>query len=148
MRSMNLLENLEFHDDNPYAQPLFVDSHGRALRFTLKPGQSIGRHNAPDSPFYVVVLKGHGIFAGEDGQEHRVGPHTLLIFDPGENHQVRAVNEEFGLCRISPRRAGDATGSSGWRDRTRPASLDDKKTLAGDKTNRHRRACSVHRIIL
>ncbi len=119
MRSINLLENLEFHDDNPYAQPLFVDSHGRALRFTLKPGQSIGRHNAPDSPFYVVVLKGHGIFAGEDGQEHRVGPHTLLIFDPGENHQVRAVNEELvfaGFLHGVPGTRPDHLGGEIGRD--------------------------------
>ena len=95
MRTMNLLEDLEFHEPNPYAQPLLVDQHGRVIRFTLKPGQSIREHHASGSPFYVVVLKGHGVFVGANGEEQQVGPDTLLVFDPGENHEVRAMDEEF-----------------------------------------------------
>ncbi len=95
MKTMQLLEKLEFHDSNPYAEPLYVDENGRALRFTLKPGQSIAEHSAPHSPFYVVVLKGHGMFAGADGKEQRLGPNTLIIFDPGENHAIRATDEEL-----------------------------------------------------
>lgn len=95
MRTMQLLEDLEFHDRGPYAQPLLVASWGRILRFTLKPGQSIREHNAPNSPFFVVVLKGEGVFAGGDGKEQRVGTNSLLIFDPGEDHSVRALDEEL-----------------------------------------------------
>ncbi len=95
MRTMNLLEGLEFHDRNPYAQPLFVNEGGRVLRFALRPGQSIQPHEAPDSPFYVVVLQGHGMFAGHDGREQEFGPHSLLIFDTGEKHSVRALDEEL-----------------------------------------------------
>ena len=95
MKTMHLLEALEFHDKDPYAQPLFVNEAGRILRFTLKPGQSIREHNAPNSPFYVVTLKGHGIFAGSDGKEQRFGPNSLLVFDPGENHIIRAEDEEL-----------------------------------------------------
>ncbi len=95
MRNMNLLEDLEFHDGHPYAQPLLVDKNGRVLRFTLKPGQSLKEHNAPTSPFYVVVLKGKGMFAGGDGQEQEFGPDALLIFDLGENHTVRALDEDL-----------------------------------------------------
>ena len=95
MRTIQLLEDLEFHDDNPYAQPLLVDKAGRILRFTLRPAQSIAEHDAPHSPFYVIVLKGHGMFAGGDGQEYRFGPNSLLIFDPGENHAIRALDEEL-----------------------------------------------------
>jgi quercetin dioxygenase-like cupin family protein len=93
MKSINLLEKLEFRDKDPLAQPLHVDRHGRALLFTLKPGQSTREHNAPSSPFYVVVLQGNGIFAGGDGIERTFGPNTLLIFDAGENHFVRAVDK-------------------------------------------------------
>jgi quercetin dioxygenase-like cupin family protein len=93
MKSINLLENLEFRDKDPLAQPLHVDRHGRALLFTLKPGQSIREHNAPSSPFFVVVLEGKGIFAGKDGIEQAIGPNTLLVFDPGENHSVRALED-------------------------------------------------------
>lgn len=95
MKTTHLLENLEFRDKDPYAQPLFVDKTGRVLRFTLLPGQSIKQHNAPDSPFYIVVLKGQGIFAGGDGQEQQCGPNSLLVFDVAENHTVRALDEEL-----------------------------------------------------
>lgn len=95
MRSTNLLENLTFHDDHPFAQPLYVDEDGRVIRFMLKPGQSIIEHNAPSSPFYVVILKGRGVFAGADGVEHTFGPNTVLLFDKGETHAVRALDEEL-----------------------------------------------------
>jgi len=36
------------------------------------------------------VLKGKGIFAGKDGKEQSLGPNSLLIFDPGERHYIRA----------------------------------------------------------
>ena len=64
MKTMQLLEGLKFTDKAPNSEPLFVDAQGRVLRFTLKPGQSIREHNVPHSPFYIVVLQGHGLFAG------------------------------------------------------------------------------------
>jgi quercetin dioxygenase-like cupin family protein len=99
MKSVQLLESLEFHDRNPYAQPLFVDPTGRILRFTLRPGQSVQEHQAPHSPVYIVVLKGHGLFAGPDGREERFGPNALLIFGAGENHSLRAVDEDL-VCVV------------------------------------------------
>lgn len=93
MKSMQLLEQLEFHDPDPYAEPLYVDENNRVIRFTLKPGQSIIEHNAPHSPFNVVVLKGRGMFAGSDGKEQSFGPNSLLTFGPGENHAIRALDE-------------------------------------------------------
>ena len=95
MQTAQLLADLVFHDKNANAQPLFVDQQGRILRFTLKPGQRIREHNAPHSPFYGVVLKGEGMFAGGDGKEQRLGPNSLLIFAQGENHQIRALDEEL-----------------------------------------------------
>jgi quercetin dioxygenase-like cupin family protein len=61
----------------------------------LKPGQSIEEHNAPSSPFYVVVIKGRGMFSGADGVEREFGPDAILIFDKSENHTVRALDEEL-----------------------------------------------------
>lgn len=95
MRSTHLLENLEYHDEHPYAQPLYVSEDGRVIRFMLKPGQSIQEHNAPSSPFFAVVLKGRGMFAGADGVEREFGPNDILIFDKGEIHAVRALGEEL-----------------------------------------------------
>lgn len=95
MKSFQLLKDIEFHNENPYAQPLQVDEYGRLLRFALKPGQVVREHNAPHSPVYLVILQGNGLFAGADGVELECGPNTLLTFEPGERHIVRALDEEL-----------------------------------------------------
>ncbi len=95
MNATQLLEKLEFHDKNPYAEPLLVDEMGRILRFTLRPGQSVREHNAPHSPVYLVVLQGHGMFAGGNGPEQEFGPHSLLTFAAGEEHAIRALDEDL-----------------------------------------------------
>lgn len=95
MKTMQLLQGLKFNANEAHAEPLYVDKLGRAILFTLKPGQSIKEHNAPNSPFYAVVLKGQGLFAGDDGKEQALGPNALLIFDPKENHAIRALDEEL-----------------------------------------------------
>jgi quercetin dioxygenase-like cupin family protein len=113
MKIAQLLEGLEFHGENPYADPLFVDKYGRIIRFTLRPGQEIIAHDAPHSPFYVVVLKGRGVFTGDDGREQSLGPNALAIFDPGEMHAVRALNEELvfvGFLHGTPLKTTDDIG--------------------------------------
>lgn len=91
MKSINLLENWEFDDKGPHADPLHVNKNGRVILFKLKPGQTIREHNAPSSPFYVIILGGRGIFTGGDGVERIVGPNNLLVFEPGEQHSVHAL---------------------------------------------------------
>lgn len=113
MKTMKLLEELEFDTKDAHAQPLFVDRNGRVIRFTLKPGQSLKEHTSPNSPFYVVVLKGNGIFASREGKEQPVGPNSLLIFDPKETHTVRALDEELvfiGFLRGEPSNVSMRTG--------------------------------------
>ncbi len=105
MKTIDLFENAKFWDKDAHAEPLHVDREGRAILFTLKSGQSIREHNAPSSPFFVVVLKGKGIFSGGDGVEHTCGPNTLLVFNAGENHAVHAVDGELvfiGFLHGSP----------------------------------------------
>lgn len=113
MRATDLLKNLEFHDSHPYAQPLYVDEDGRVIRFMLQPGQSIAEHDAPSSPFYVVVIKGRGLFAGADGVEHEFGPHSVLIFQKGETHTVRALEEELVFVGFLHGVAGTRPGKIG-----------------------------------
>ncbi len=93
MKTINLLEDLVFQDKVPHAQVVHYDVQGRAIRFMLRPGQSIREHNAPSSPFFAIVLKGRGTFAGDDGIAHTIGPNTLLIFNAGENHAIQALDE-------------------------------------------------------
>ena len=109
MKSKQLLVDLEFHDAVPFAQPILVDQYSRILRWMLKPGQQIAEHKVPDSPFYVVILKGRGMFAGQDGQEQEYGPHSLLIFEQGELHTLRALDKE--LIFISFLQGKDDMGS-------------------------------------
>jgi quercetin dioxygenase-like cupin family protein len=95
MHTVQLLENLEFRDNHPYSQPLWVAQDSRILRFTLRPGQIVVEHQAPHSPVHIVVVQGQGMFAGGDGQETRFGPNALLIFDAGEAHSIRALDEDL-----------------------------------------------------
>jgi quercetin dioxygenase-like cupin family protein len=95
MKSLALLDDLVFRDDNPKAQPILVDAHARILRFTLRPGQKIKEHQSPNSPLYLVVLEGKGIFAGSDGKHVEFGPNSLLIFDQAENHSIEALDNDL-----------------------------------------------------
>ena len=92
MKVIDLFENWQFDKKGPHAEPLHVDRNGRVILFTLKPGQAVREHNAPSSPFYVIILGGRGIFTGGDGVERVVGSNALLVFDPGEQHTVRALD--------------------------------------------------------
>ena len=95
MKTILLSENVTFHDDQVHAEPLHVDQHGRVLRFALKPGQAVKEHSAPHSPVNIIVLQGHGVFAGGDKQESQLGPNTLLVINPGEMHAIRALDEDL-----------------------------------------------------
>ena len=93
MKSLNLFENWKFDDKGPHAEPLHVDRNGRAILFTLQPEQTIRAHNVPSSPFFVIILEGKGVFTAGNGVEQVVGPETLLVFEPGEQHAVRALDQ-------------------------------------------------------
>jgi quercetin dioxygenase-like cupin family protein len=104
---MALLKDVEFHEKNPNAEPLYVSEEARVLRFALRPGQVVRDHNAPHSPVVVTVLKGWGLFAGGDGVEREFGPNDLLIFQAGEDHSIRALNEDL-IFAVFLREAPDA----------------------------------------
>jgi quercetin dioxygenase-like cupin family protein len=117
MNAKQLLIDLEFHDSAAFAQPLLVDQNSRILRWMLKPGQEIAEHKVPDSPFYVIILQGRGMFAGRDRQEQEYGPSSMLTFEPGEPHSVRALDEELvfisflqGSDSMRPDRTGGEIG--------------------------------------
>jgi quercetin dioxygenase-like cupin family protein len=119
MRTMQLMDGLQFKEEEPFAEPLFVDKDGRILRFCLRPLQSIDEHTVPHSPFYVVILKGQGIFTDGHGQEKQIGPNSLIVFDPGEKHAVRALGEELvfvgflhGVPGTREERVGGTMGES------------------------------------
>jgi quercetin dioxygenase-like cupin family protein len=90
MKCINLVENWKFDDKGPYAEDVHVDRKGRAILLTLQPEQTIRAHNVPSSPFFVLVLSGQGVFTGAEGLEQAVDSNTLLVFEPGAQHSVRA----------------------------------------------------------
>lgn len=119
MKTTQLLEGLTFDAKNPHAVPLFVDKNGRAIRWTLEPQQKIQVHEVPQSPFFVVVLQGHGWFSGADGQEQQFGPNTLLVFDAGEPHRIRAGDEPLvfvGFLHGAPGNLSDKVGGELGRE--------------------------------
>lgn len=65
---------------------------GRDVRYFLRLSRVNPSVNTQFAIF-VVVLKGQGVFTGGDGIEHTCGPNTLLIFNAGEQHAIRAVDE-------------------------------------------------------
>ena len=95
MRAIHLFDELQFKEQDPSAEPLYVDKDGRILRFCLRPHQTITEHTVPHSPFYVIVLKGRGVFTDGRGKESEFGPNSLLVFEPDENHSVRALDEDL-----------------------------------------------------
>lgn len=74
MQSIPLHNNSVFHDDNPYVESLFLNENGRVFRFARKPGQSVKGHTALNSPLYITLLKGDGLFSGSPS----------LLLEPGE----------------------------------------------------------------
>ncbi len=95
MKTIQLFDHIQFNESNPHSEPLHVDANGRALLFALRPGQAVREHNAPHSPVNIVVLKGQGVFTGGDKKESLLGPNSLLIIAPGENHTIRAIGEDL-----------------------------------------------------
>jgi hypothetical protein len=51
MKTFNLTNGWEFHEPDPFAQPLHVAADGRILRFALRPGQVVKEHMAPTHPY-------------------------------------------------------------------------------------------------
>ncbi len=95
MKTAQLMEGWQFHEDNPFAQPLHVAADGRIPRFALHKGQTVREHMAPNSPVYIVILSGQGMFTGAKGKEELYGPHTLVMFDAGEEHSIRALDDDL-----------------------------------------------------
>ncbi|MGB6846594.1 MAG: cupin domain-containing protein [Thermoanaerobaculia bacterium] len=98
MRSFDLLEHLDVGGKGQ-GRAVYADHQGRALRFALSDGEEIKQFHA-HSPTYIVVLKGQGLFRGADGGEEEAGPNTMVIFDNGEDHAVRAIGGDLVFVSV------------------------------------------------
>ena len=100
MKTIELLTGVTFNEKRPHTQSLHSNKEARALRFAFLPGQSIKAHDAPSSPIHLIVLQGKGVFIAENGVERECGPGMMVVFDAGETHSVRALDEDLVYVSI------------------------------------------------
>lgn len=107
MRTIELLEDVTFSERTAHAESLHSNEEGRALRFAFLPEQQIETHEAPHSPVHLVILQGRGIFTGADGVGRECAEGMMVIFDAGEKHSVRALDEKLVYVAVyNPSHAG------------------------------------------
>lgn len=100
MKSINLLEEIEFNDTRVLGQAILADKNNRIIRFALKAGQCLKEHRVPSSAVRIIVIKGSGVFSGEDNKGVELGPQSLIIFEPNEAHSVQALDMELVFVAI------------------------------------------------
>jgi len=109
MEYVKLLDDIRYNDGHPIAQSIHADKNGRLLQFALKPGQELKEHSSPSSPVYIIVLQGEGMFTGGDSSNQVAGPGSMIIYDVGERHSVKAGEDELVFVAIlhgAPRKEG------------------------------------------
>ncbi|NIP32066.1 MAG: hypothetical protein GTO02_21890 [Candidatus Dadabacteria bacterium] len=95
MKIINPKEDISFNEEHAIAEPVFINKNNRILRFSLLPGQSIKEHKSPSSPVFINIIKGRGIFWGEDGVKKEVDSESVIIFTQNESHGITALDEEL-----------------------------------------------------
>jgi len=100
MRTIELLEDIAFRESSPHAESLHSNDEGRALRFAFLPEQRLAAHNAPHSPIHLIIIQGRGMFTGADGIERECSEGMMVVFDSGEEHSVRALDEKLVFISI------------------------------------------------
>jgi quercetin dioxygenase-like cupin family protein len=79
-------------EKRPATKILHADEGIRVVAFTVAPGQSIPSHvNA--GTVSLVVLEGSGVFHGRDGEQVRLGPGQMVIYEPDEPHAITGNGE-------------------------------------------------------
>lgn len=100
MRTIALLQNVTFNERNAHAESLHSNEEGRALRFAFLPEQEIATHEAPSSPIHLIIFQGRGLFTGADGVERECSQGMMVVFDSGEKHSIRALDEKLVYVAI------------------------------------------------
>jgi quercetin dioxygenase-like cupin family protein len=98
MRSWNLNEiEVEAH------QPEVLESQdeGRAIVIHLPAGEQLQEHQVYERA-WIVVVSGNVEINTPDGKRAAGGPGLLAVFDPGERHDVQAVEDSRLLLVLSP----------------------------------------------
>ncbi len=95
MKIINPNEDINFNEEHAIAEPLFINKNNRLLRFSRLPGQTIKEHKSRSSPVFTTILKGRGLFWGDDGEKKEVDSTSIIIFTQNETHGISALDEEL-----------------------------------------------------
>lgn len=79
---------------------LFSSPECRAVVVDLREGEEMGDHQVRERA--VVEVVGGSVEIGTEGETARCGAGTLLTFDPGEQHTVRALDDARLLLILTP----------------------------------------------
>src|SRR3954465_7336391 len=84
------------------SSPAVLASHpeGRAVALELPAGDELGDHEVHERA-WLVVARGRGEPGAGDGRRP-VGAGSIAVFDPGERHAVRAVEDSRLLLLLTP----------------------------------------------
>ena len=80
----------------------------RLLVFRIAPGQSVAPHHSV-STVILTVLEGEGVVLGNDG-ERTCRPGDVVVYEPGERHGMRAVDQTLKLLATIAPRPGERRG--------------------------------------
>ncbi len=91
--------------NKPATAVIHDSSDARLVVFRIRPGQQVPpHHNA--STVMIQVLEGSGTISGAHGVERACAKGDIVIYEPGEQHGMKADKEEFLLlATIAPRPA-------------------------------------------
>jgi len=80
---------------------LHSEGEGRAIAISLPAGESMQDHQVHERSWLVVVA-GRIEVEPDEGETVTAGPGHLLVFDPNERREVRAVDESRLLLLLAP----------------------------------------------
>jgi quercetin dioxygenase-like cupin family protein len=92
----------------PAMATLLDTPDARLLVFRIEPGQSVAPHHSA-STVTLTVLEGEGIVLGNEG-ERVCRPGEIVVYEPGETHGMRAVDQTFKLLATIAPRPGERRG--------------------------------------
>jgi quercetin dioxygenase-like cupin family protein len=98
MESWNLNE-VEVEPHQP--EVLDSESEGRAILINLPQGEQLQEHQVHERA-WLLVVDGKVELNTTDGKSAAGGPGLLAIFDPGERHEIQAVDDSRILLVLSP----------------------------------------------
>jgi quercetin dioxygenase-like cupin family protein len=79
---------------------LFSQAAWRGVVIDLQSGESMGEHQVHENA--VVEIVSGRVAVEADGREVECDPGTLVVFEPGERHAVRAVEASRVLLLLAP----------------------------------------------